>query len=102
MAMLLSGAAQMVGLVGPGPYHFLPVLKNFITYIKIVIVGFNYLLSRTQRLKMAYKLLLPTREEFPSQTNQPTNIIFPKRMFSQKLHSFQASWFTTTVALVAL
>ena len=44
---------------------------------------------------MAYKLLLPTREEFPSQPNQPTNIVFPKRMFSQKLRSFQASWFNT-------
>ena len=43
---------------------------------------------------MANKLLLPTHEEFPSQPNQPTNITFPKRMFSGKLCSFQPSWFT--------
>jgi len=44
---------------------------------------------------MDYKLLLPTREEFPSQPNQPKNIVFLKRTFSGKLRSFQLSWFTT-------
>jgi len=73
------------------PPHFASSLK---IYAKIVIVAFNYLLSltRSQRLTMANKLLLPTREEFP---NQPKNIVFPKRMFSGRLHLFQPSWFTT-------
>ena len=64
--------------------------------MKIVIVGFSYLSEQVSNsFTMAYKLLLPNREEFPSQPNQPTNITFTRRKFSGKLRSFQRSWFTT-------
>ena len=54
---------------------------------------------------MAYKLLLPiaTREQFPSQPNQPTNITFPKECSLENFAHFNhLGQFTGHVALVAL
>ena len=69
---------------GAGGAWALPLFASLV--YKNCDCGFQ-LLSQTQghEVKMAYKLLLPIREEFPSQLNQPTNVVFPKGMFSQKL-----------------